>query len=42
MGKDEDALLGVLGLATDPRNRDSVRRYIRLANPPQEVLSGSN
>lgn len=42
MGKDEDALLAILGLATDPRNRDSVRRYVRLANPPQEVLSANN
>ena len=38
-GKDEDELLRVLGLASDPRNRDSVRRYIRLAQPPEEVIS---
>lgn len=37
-GKDEDELLAVLGLATDPRNRDSVRRYIKLAQPPKEVI----
>lgn len=36
-GKTEDELLAILGLAADPRNRDSVRRYIRLAEPAQEV-----
>ncbi|MDQ3856529.1 MAG: site-specific integrase [Chloroflexota bacterium] len=37
-GKSEDELLAILGLADDPRNRDSVRRYLKLAEPPQEVL----
>ena len=36
-GKTEEELLAILGLADDPRNRDSVRRYIRLANPVGEV-----
>lgn len=40
-GKGEDELLAVLGLASDPRNRDSVRRYIKLAQPPAEVLAPS-
>jgi integrase/recombinase XerD len=38
-GKSEDELLAVLGLASDPRNRDSVRRYLKLAQPPSEVLN---
>lgn len=38
-GRSEDELLAVLGLADDPRNRDSVRRYLKLAEPPSEVLS---
>jgi hypothetical protein len=33
-GADERALLAVLGLADDPRNRKSVRRYLNLAPPP--------
>lgn len=33
-GADEDDLLAVLGLADDPRNRASVRRYVKLAEPP--------
>jgi integrase/recombinase XerD len=33
-GADEDELLALLGLADDPRNRASVRRYIKLAEPP--------
>lgn len=33
-GADEDALLSLLGLADDPRNRASVRRYLKLAEPP--------
>ncbi len=33
-GADEDQLLALLGLADDPRNRASVRRYIKLAEPP--------
>jgi len=37
-GKGVDELLAVLGLASDPRNRDSVRRYIKLAQPPAEVI----
>jgi integrase/recombinase XerD len=32
-GADEDNLLAVLGLADDPRNRASVRRYVKLAEP---------
>lgn len=41
-GKGEDELLAVLGLASDPRNRDSVRRYIKLAQPPAEVIRDSS
>jgi integrase/recombinase XerD len=37
-GRTEEELLSVLGLASDPRNLDSVRRYIKLAHPPAEVL----
>jgi integrase/recombinase XerD len=33
-GADERQLLALLGLADDPRNRESVRRYINLAAPP--------
>ncbi len=33
-GATEEQLLAVLGLADDPRNRASVRRYIKLAEPP--------
>jgi integrase/recombinase XerD len=33
-GADEDQLLALLGLAPDPRNRGSVRRYLKLADPP--------
>lgn len=33
-GADEKQLLALLGLADDPRNRDSVRRYLKLAEPP--------
>jgi integrase/recombinase XerD len=33
-GADEAQLLSLLGLADDPRNRMSVRRYIKLAAPP--------
>lgn len=33
-GADEVQLLALLGLADDPRNRMSVRRYIKLAAPP--------
>jgi integrase/recombinase XerD len=33
-GADETQLLALLGLADDPRNRMSVRRYIKLAAPP--------
>jgi len=32
-GADEKALLALLGLADDPRNRESVRRYLKLAEP---------
>jgi integrase/recombinase XerD len=32
-GADEADLLAVLGLADDPRNRESVRRYLKLAQP---------
>jgi integrase/recombinase XerD len=33
-GASEDELLELLGLADDPRNRSSVRRYLKLAAPP--------
>lgn len=33
-GAGEDQLLALLGLADDPRNRGSVRRYLKLAEPP--------
>ncbi|HUG13664.1 MAG TPA: site-specific integrase [Thermomicrobiales bacterium] len=33
-GADDGHLLALLGLADDPRNRMSVRRYIKLAAPP--------
>lgn len=33
-GADETQLLTLLGLADDPRNRTSVRRYLKLAEPP--------
>lgn len=33
-GADEERLLKLLGLADDPRNRASVQRYIKLAEPP--------
>lgn len=33
-GADEESLLGLLGLADDARNRESVRRYLKLAEPP--------
>ncbi len=33
-GADEEQLLALLGLADDPRNRGSVRRYLKLAEPP--------
>ena len=32
-GADEQQLLALLGLADDPRNRASVKRYLRLASP---------
>lgn len=33
-GASEQDLLGLLGLADDPRNRTSVQRYLKLAAPP--------
>jgi integrase/recombinase XerD len=33
-GADEKLLLALLGLADDPRNRESVRRYLKLAEAP--------
>ena len=33
-GADQKHLLALLGLADDPRNRASVNRYLRLAEPP--------
>lgn len=33
-GASEDDLIALLGLADDPRNRGSVRRYLKLAEPP--------
>jgi integrase/recombinase XerD len=32
-GATEDDLLALLGLADDPRNRASVQRYLKLAEP---------
>lgn len=34
LGADQQQLLALLGLADDPRNRASVNRYLRLAEPP--------
>ena len=34
LGADQKRLLALLGLADDPRNRASVNRYLRLAEPP--------
>ena len=39
-GADEIELLALLGLADDPRNRMSVRRYIKLASPAVNVSTG--
>lgn len=39
-GRDEVALLALLGLADDTRNRLSVRRYVKLAAPPMMGTSG--
>lgn len=39
-GADETQLLALLGLADDPRNRASVRRYLKLAEPPVNDESG--
>ncbi len=36
-GADQKRLLALLGLADDPRNRASVNRYLRLAEPPVNV-----
>jgi integrase/recombinase XerD len=33
-GANEEDLIALLGLADDPRNRASVRRYVKLAEPP--------
>lgn len=38
LGRTEEELLGLMGLANDPRNLDSVRRYVKLAAPPAEVF----
>jgi integrase/recombinase XerD len=38
-GADEAQLLALLGLADDPRNRISVRRYLKLAAPPVNVTT---
>ncbi|MCX7622513.1 MAG: tyrosine-type recombinase/integrase [Thermomicrobium sp.] len=40
-GATEDELLELLGLADDVRNRLSVRRYIQLAAPPLDPLTGA-
>ncbi len=40
-GRDEVALLALLGLADDTRNRLSVRRYVKLAAPPLAGTSGT-
>jgi site-specific recombinase XerD len=37
-GADQKALLAALGLADDPRNRESVDRYLKLANPVARAL----
>lgn len=39
-GADEDALLAMLGLADDPRNRATVRGYIAHAAPPLNATDG--
>lgn len=39
-GADEAQLLKLLGLADDPRNRASVGRYLKLAEPPMETETG--
>lgn len=36
-GADESMLLSMLGLADDSRNRSSVQRYLKLANPPANL-----
>ncbi|MDP8907870.1 MAG: site-specific integrase, partial [Chloroflexota bacterium] len=38
-GANEAQLLKILGLADDPRNRASVGRYLKLAEPPLETDS---
>jgi len=38
-GADEAQLLKLLGLADDPRNRASVGRYLKLAEPPLETAA---
>jgi integrase/recombinase XerD len=38
-GADQKQLLALLGLADDPRNRASVNRYLRLAEPPVNVTA---
>jgi integrase/recombinase XerD len=40
-GADEAQLLALLGLADDPRNRMSVRRYLKLAAPAVNTPAGS-
>lgn len=41
-GLDEGALLELLGLANDARNRLSVQRYIKLAKPPLQPQGGGS
>ena len=40
-GADQAQLLSLLGLADDPRNRASVNRYLRLAEPPVNAAGAS-
>lgn len=41
-GADQERLLALLGLADDPRNRASVNRYLRLAEPPVNASEPPN
>jgi integrase/recombinase XerD len=42
LGADQQQLLALLGLADDPRNRASVNRYLRLAEPPVNASDRSS
>ena len=41
-GADQKQLLALLGLADDPRNRASVNRYLKLAEPPVNAADPSS